>query len=110
VGEMDNRQTWEKDTEKTEHLVEHDGQSTRKIVMKDTKSSVVKKKPDEESDKLRDIARKQRQKHETQANRKKNNPVETMRRRKVEQRLPSKEQILNKVEGQHKVKKTYKGV
>ena len=49
--------------------------------MKDAESSVVKMKQDEESDKLRDIAREHRQKHETQVNRKKKNPVETLRRR-----------------------------
>jgi hypothetical protein len=39
--------------------------------MKDAKSSVVKKKLDEESLKLREIAREHRQKLETQDNRKK---------------------------------------
>ena len=36
--------------------------------------------------------------------------METLRRRKVEQRLTSQEQTLNKAEGQHKVKKTDEGV
>ena len=77
-----------------ELVVNHEGKSTKKVMMKDTKSSVVK-----EREQLRDLAREQRQKHETQANRKKKNPVETLRRKKVEQRSTPKEQTLNKAEG-----------
>ena len=54
-----------------EHVVKHDGQSTRKVMMKDAKSSVVNKTLDEESVKLRDLAREHIPKHETQVSRKK---------------------------------------
>ena len=75
------------------------------MVMKDTKSSVVNKKLDEESIELRDMAREHIQKHETSINRKKMNPVESLRWKKVEQRMTTKEQTVSKVDGQHRVKK-----
>ena len=92
------------------HVVKHEGQSTKKFMRKDTKSLVVKKKLDEEREKLTDMAREQKQKHETQANRKKKYPVETRRRKKVDQRSTPKEQTLNKAEGQHKMRKADEGV
>jgi hypothetical protein len=76
-GKMNNKQTWEKDTGMTsrsdyvtvqkrifaqEHVVKHDRQFTSKVMMKDAKSLVVKKKLDEENNKLRDMAQEQRQK------------------------------------------------
>ena len=54
--------------------------------MKDTNSSPIKRQLDEEGEHLRDMAREQSQKHDTQVKRKKENPVETLRKKKVEQR------------------------
>ena len=49
-------------------------------------------------------------KHETQTNRKKKYPVETLSRKKVEQRTTPKEQTPNKAKGQRKRNKADEGV
>ena len=54
-----------------EHTVRRAAHATRKVMMKDPKSSVVNKTLDEESVKLRDLAREHIPKHETQVSRKK---------------------------------------
>ena len=47
-----------------EHTVRHTAHATRKVMMKDAKSLMLKKTLDEESIKLRDMARKYIQKNE----------------------------------------------
>ena len=61
-------------------------------MMKDTKSSTVKKALEEESIKLSALAREHIQNTERKVNRKKLNPLETLRRAKLEQKMTSKVQ------------------
>ena len=77
-----------------EHMVRHAVHATGKLTMKDTKSLAVKKTLDEESIKLSAMERVYVQKHESQVKKKKMNPLETLRRANLEQKISSKEQGL----------------
>ena len=88
-----------------EQVVRHAVHTTRMMY---TKSSTVKKAHDEESIKLSAMAREHIQNHEGQVNRKNLNPLETLRRAKLEQKMNSNVQAASKAYGQHRGKQPEK--